>query len=105
MNKKKILQVVLSIVGSVIMFVMGFSFYKCYFNGWPIVKKICIGRNGGDISYVKGDYWTSNGDNTCTITYKQGDNMISYLVNLNTKTAKLISNNSLSKTTKYEAIF
>ena len=101
---KKLLIKVAGIAASIFVLLYGIGLYQCYYEAWPIVKRLCVGPNGGNASFVSGSYWSA-GKGRCTITFLQGESMISYNVNLDNETASLLRNDPLSRETKYEAIF
>ncbi len=103
MGKSKLTKF-LGAVGGVLLLVFGLSFYEGYFTSWPIVKKLCTEPNGGEIEFKGWEYWGTKGDN-CVVTFKQGESLVSYKVNLKTKTATLVGNNSLVHEKNYGAIF
>jgi len=103
MKDKTLLQI-LGVIAGLGIFIYGFGFYKCYFSGWPIVQKLCTGPNGGEASYQGGSYWDAEGDR-CVITFKQGDSMVSYDVDLESETAQMVNNQSLVHETKYKMLF
>jgi len=102
--KRKTWKQVLGVIGGIVFFFYAIGFYECYFNGWPIVKKLCTEPNGGNASYEGGSYWGSGGDN-CVVTFRQGESLVSYKVDLKLETAQLVDNESLTRETKYKAIF